>query len=115
MPSEKSPLNLRKYENLHIVLWLIKDTFWVLDLKIPGLIMVFPTLFVAIDITRRSFEIKADFMHNLAVVCWICANAIWMIGEFYFDDRLRPVAIVFFSLGLTVVAIHYIFRIKRGQ
>jgi hypothetical protein len=115
MNPEKTRFNLRKYENLHIVLWLIKDTFWVLDLKIPGLIMVFPTIFVAIDITRRSFANRADFMHNLAVVCWICANAIWMIGEFYFDDRLRSVAIVFFSLGLTVVAIHYIFRIKRGQ
>lgn len=114
MSTENTGFNLRKYENLHIVLWLIKDTFWVLDFKIPGLLMIFPTLFVAIDIARRSFSYLSDFMHNLAVCCWISANAVWMIGEFYFDDGLRPIAIVFFSLGLLVVAIHYLFQARRN-
>ncbi len=78
--------HLRKTENLHILLWLIKDTCWVLDLKWPGMLMILPTLAVAIYITVASKSSYADFMHNLAICFWISANAIWMTGEFFFND-----------------------------
>ncbi len=105
--------NLRAYENLHIVLWLLKDTCWVLTWRVPGLIMIVPTLFVALHITWRSRKTIADFFHNLAVSLWICANASWMIGEFYYDDGTRPIAIVFFVAGISVVAFYYIFLNNR--
>jgi hypothetical protein len=42
------------------------------------------------------------------VVFWICANSIWMIGEFFYDDHTRHGATVFFVLGLLCVAWYYL-------
>lgn len=98
---------IRSYENLHIVLWLLKDTCWVLDYKLPGIIMILPTVTVAVYITWLTRSTAAELAHNLAVVCWICANSIWMVGEFFYNDSLRPVATVFFVLGLFMVAVYY--------
>ena len=98
----------RAIENLHILLWLIKDTCWVQDYKLAGVIMIIPTIAVALLLTFRTRRIKEEFIHNLAVVLWLCANSTWMIGEFYFDDSMRPFAVVFFILGLVTLAVHYI-------
>ena len=100
--------NLREYENLHIVLWLVKDTCWVLDFKTAGLIMIFPTILVALHITWLHRKEVTELYHNLAVVAWICANTTWMIGEFFYNDTLRPIATVFFCIGLLLVAIFYL-------
>ncbi len=99
--------SIRKTENLHIVMWLLKDTCWVLTWKEAGMIMVLPTLTVAIYITWRMRNHTAELFHNLAVCCWISANSIWMTGEFFFHDGLRNYAIVFFVLGLISVAYYY--------
>lgn len=101
-------LDFRKIENLHILLWLIKDLCWVADWKWTGTIMIVPTLGVALWLTYRMRSEYAELMHNLAVICWICANATWMIGEFFFKDGTRPYAIVFFALGLVLLAIFYV-------
>lgn len=99
--------NIRNSENLHILLWLIKDTFWCLTLKTPGLIMIIPTLSLAIYITWKTKETYSELMHNLAICCWISANSIWMIGEFFFEDGLRNYAIVFFIIGLIIIGFYY--------
>ena len=39
--------SIRKFENLHIACWLLKDTCWVLDMRVFGVIMIFPTLFLS--------------------------------------------------------------------
>jgi hypothetical protein len=98
---------IREYENLHILLWLLKDTCWVLLWEVPGLIMIVPTIGVAIHITWLRRQIRSDLFHNLAICFWISANSVWMIGEFFFDDTLRPVSTVFFILGLLSVAYYY--------
>lgn len=100
---------IRETENFHILLWLVKDSCWVMDLKIAGMLMIIPTVFVAVWLTWRSLHDRADFFHNLAVCCWILANSIWMTGEFFFKDTFRPFAIVFFALGLLCVAYYYLF------
>lgn len=46
-------------------------------------------------------------MHNLAVIAWILANSTWMIGEFFFDDGIRPLALVFFGSGLIILFVFY--------
>ena len=101
------PGRFRAYENFHIVLWLLKDACWVSDFKTAGLIMIIPTIAVALHITWLHRNSAAELAHNLAVVCWISANTVWMVGEFYFDDGLRPVAMVFFAMGLLLVAYYY--------
>ena len=99
---------LRKFENVHIVLWLIKDTCWIQDFKLAGMVMVVPTMGVALYITWLSRTVAREFAHNLAVCCWILANSIWMTGEFFFNDTTRPMATVFFVLGLAIIAGYYV-------
>jgi hypothetical protein len=105
--------NIREYENLHIVLWLLKDTCWVMLWKTAGMIMLIPTLAVAIHITYRSRKKIHDLFHNIAVCLWICANGTWMTGEFFFEDGLRNYAMVFFTLGLIVVAFYYMVHFRK--
>jgi len=106
---------IREYENLHILLWLLKDTCWVLLWEIGGLIMIIPTIAVAIHITWLRRKIISDLYHNLAICMWISANSIWMIGEFFFDDGIRPIAIFFFLAGLLMVSIYYIIILPRSK
>ncbi len=105
--------SIRKVENMHIACWLVKDTCWVLDLQLLGIIMIFPTLFIAFFITFKFRKLVSEFYHNLAVCFWIMANTTWMIGEFYFDDSLRPVATVFFIVGLLVLIIYNGFLYRK--
>lgn len=100
--------NIREYENLHIVLWLIKDTCWVMGFKLVGMGMIFPTLLVAIHLAWKSRKNISDLFHNMAVCLWISANATWMTGEFFFHDGLRPYAMIFFTAGIILVAFYYI-------
>ncbi len=108
---------IRQQENLHILLWLIKDTFWVLDFKIGGMLMVLPTLLVAIFITWNWRHYRSELFHNTAVCFWISANITWMIGEFFFADGTRPIAIGFFVAGLLVIGYYYLtsFFVKQDE
>lgn len=100
-------VNIRKSENFHILLWLLKDLCWVMNFKVMGLIMIAPTVAVAVYIAALTRKSSVEFLHNLAVVCWICANSIWMVGEFFYKDGTRPIAAVFFITGLLLVGYHY--------
>ena len=100
--------SLRKGENFHIVLWLVKDMCWVMDQKILGTIMIAPTLLMAIWIAYRSREDMGELLHSLAVVLWITANGTWMLGEFYFMDGTRGLALPLFIAGLVCVAFYYL-------
>lgn len=106
--------SIREYENLHIVFWLIKDTCWVSDFKIAGLIMVIPTVIMAFYIAWKSRLEQADLFHNLAVCCWILANCVWMIGEFYYEDGTRLYAKIFFVLGLLFIGYYYMVVKKKN-
>jgi hypothetical protein len=99
---------IRQKENLHILLWLIKDTCWVQDYKIAGLFMIVPTISVAVWLTWKMRQLREEFIHNLAVCFWLMANSVWMIGEFFFNDTTRPFALIFFIAGLSTLAIHYV-------
>jgi hypothetical protein len=111
--------NIREYENLHIALWLLKDTcwvtagtyenspFWYNAWRTAGMVMIIPTLAVAIHICWKSRHHIADLFHNIAVCLWIAANAVWMTGEFFYADGTRPIAKIFFAAGIIVVGIYY--------
>lgn len=100
-------LDFRKIENLHILLWLLKDICWAADLKWMGTFMILPTISVAFWLTWKLRKSYSELMHNLAVILWIMANATWMIGEFFFEDGTRPLALVFFALGLLLLFVFY--------
>ena len=114
------PARFRIIENLHILLWLLKDSFWALNLRIPGLIMIVPTLIVALYITWQTRNIQSELLHNLAVVFWITANCLWMTGEFFGWDEnignsygLRMYALIPFSIGLLILAYYYVVVARR--
>jgi hypothetical protein len=116
------PYKYRRIENLHILLWLIKDACWALNLKYPGMLMIIPTLFVAMLITYQTRKIASEFIHNLAVDFWILANCTWMTGEFFQLEEnlvgpygLRQLSLIPFSIGLVILGYYYIFLIhKKG-
>ena len=105
--------SIRKFENLHIACWLIKDTCWVMDIRVLGIIMIFPTLFLAFYITYKFRTQLVEFYHNLAVCFWIMGNTIWMVGEFFFDDSFRPYSIGFFLAGILLILYFYLFVSKK--
>ncbi len=103
------PSRFRKIENLHILFWLLKDLSWAMLWKPLGLLMIVPTIGAALLITWQTRHIKSEFLHNLAVVFWILANAYWMITEFYSNnDSLRFYTIIPFSIGLIIISYYYI-------
>ena len=116
------PAHFRRTENMHILLWLLKDVCWATNLRIPGLIMIVPTLTVAILITWQTRHMKSELFHNLAVDFWISANCLWMIGEFFHLDEniwngygLRQAAIIPFVLGLSVLAYYYLVLYRKKE
>lgn len=108
-------MSIRKFENLHIACWLVKDTCWVMDLRVLGIIMIFPTLLLAFYFTFKFIDIASEYYHNMAVCLWIMANSVWMIGEFFFDDTLRSYAMVFFISGIGVIAYYYLFIYRKEE
>ncbi|MES2781130.1 MAG: hypothetical protein V4651_14650 [Bacteroidota bacterium] len=92
---------------MHIVLWLIKDTCWLLHFRIGGVIMAFPTIAMAIYIAVKTRKEMHLLLPNLSVCCWICANVVWMLGEF-FDFNHIPYALSFFLSGIVCIAYYFI-------
>jgi hypothetical protein len=99
---------IRKKENLHIVFWLLKDFGWIMDFRALALVMAVPTLWLAGQLCWMTRSDKSEWHHNLAVLCWITANVVWMSGEFFFNDGIRHMAAPFFVLGLLILAKFYL-------
>lgn len=102
----ESTKKIERHENLHIVFWLIKDSCWMLELKWLGIIMVIPTIVIAIIIvyvTRKT----VDRYLNLAILFWICANSFWMYIEFFTTGEYKLISVLPFALGFIFVGIFY--------
>lgn len=101
---------IRKFENWHILLWLLKDLCWVMGYKTMGTIMIVPRVSLAIIITYKTRKVFSELVHNLSVVCWISANSVWMFGEFFMKDdtATKPYASYLFFLGLGILFAYYI-------
>ena len=112
------PARYRRLENLHIVFWLVKDISWCMIWKVLGIIMIIPTLSVAIYIAYRTREIKSELAHNLAVAFWISANSYWMISEFLGFDEVhiwggyegKHLAMIPFLIGVVILAWYYLIQ-----
>ncbi|MDT3404934.1 hypothetical protein [Mucilaginibacter terrae] len=110
------PLKYRKMENLHIVFWLLKDIGWCLIWKPLGIVMIFPTLLIAIVIAYNTRQLMSELCHNLAITFWISANSYWMISEFLHIDELlvfssvtyKHLALIPFLLGVVCLLYYYL-------
>jgi drug/metabolite transporter (DMT)-like permease len=114
VPAVKSQVSYRWIENGHILLWLLKDTFWAMEWKPGALFMITPTLAVAFYILYRSRHSRQDVFHNIAVCLWISANSLWMAGEFL-KREWRPTAVVLFLIGLALLVCYYAFYFRKDM
>lgn len=122
-PVYSIPARYRKMENMHIIFWLFKDISWCLIWKPLGILMIFPTLIIAIIISIRNRQYVSETCHNVAIVFWILANSYWMITEFFhFDDELvfasatfRDVTVIPFIIGILILAYYYILWRPRNS
>jgi hypothetical protein len=103
---------LRKYENIHIPLWLLKDTCWMMEWKTIGVIMIVPTIFVAALLAWRTRK-DEEFFVNLAILCWIMANAFWMCCEFFDYLQYKDFAGIGFIAGAISISAFYYRRFKN--
>ncbi len=107
MNKRESKYSLRHFENLHIPLWLLKDTCWMMEWRVLGIIMIVPTVSVALYLTFKS-RFSKDFYINLAVSFWIAANSYWMCCEFFGHEELKYYAGIPFVLGMISTGWFYI-------
>jgi hypothetical protein len=78
----------REYENVHILFWVGKDTFWCWYIDYMWVLFAIPTILIALDFVWISFNAKygaIDFCHYLSQLVWVAANATWCVGEFWFS------------------------------
>lgn len=104
--------HLRKLENMHIPLWLVKDTCWMLQWKALGITMILPTMFTAFYIAKRSIGHNELFI-SLAVCFWIMANSFWMCAEFFKFEQYKDFAGIPFVMGMICVVIFYIKEYRK--
>jgi hypothetical protein len=52
---------IRFFEYIHIPLWLIKDACWAMQFKPLGVLMIFPTVYLALLISIKTYNDKFDF------------------------------------------------------
>jgi len=97
----------RKLENLHILLWLLKDASWLLMWRGFGIFMIIPTIGFAILITYKSRKSRSELFHNLAIIFWIIANSFWMLVEFFDHENWRIYSIIPFAIGLIIILLYY--------
>lgn len=109
-PLYQVPARFRFTENLHIVFWLIKDISWAMLWQPLGMVMIIPTVCLAVRITIRTRYLKSELFHNLAILCWICANCSWMTCEFFWPeyDVLRYYTAIPFGFGIGFIAYYYL-------
>lgn len=115
------PAKYRQMENTHILFWLVKDISWCMVWKPLGILMILPTLGIALVIAWRTRALKSELAHNLAIVFWISANSYWMLSEFFGFDTVRigtitdgkHLAIIPFGIGLAILAYYYLVQKPR--
>ena len=110
------PARYRRMENLHIVFWIVKDISWCLFWKVLAMLMVLPTLTIALVIAYRTRKIKSELAHNLAVAFWIAANSLWMVSEFFGFDTMpvwlhfegKHLSLIPFLIGSGILLYYYL-------
>jgi len=108
IPVSTEHAHASKFDNMHVLLWLIKDTCWMLEWRVLGTAMILPTIAVAVFLAVRS-RLERLFWINLAICFWISANSYWMLCEFFGHEDIKnwaglPFAFGFAAVGMAVTS-----------
>jgi len=91
----------KHYENVHILLWLGKDTAWNWEWKVMWMCFSIPTIIVGLDFLHKSLFTKRlmiDHAHYCAQFLWVFSNLIWAYGELFMaESRDLPIDFWTFS------------------
>jgi len=122
-------------EDLQIVFWILKDTFW--SLLFPALSIVFGFAAVVLQVVflRVQWGHLALRFDNAATLLWLSGNFTWMIGETFYEpedadinlgntpviepnvgkyDGYRYGAIAQFSLCLGILLVFYLCYFRKA-
>ncbi len=90
---------IKLFEKLHIPLWIVKDTFWMLGLGWYSLAFALPTIILSIVLVwfKRGNEKLMELMMGF----WLTANTLWMCHEQFHTDT-QTMALAMFLCGLIV-------------
>lgn len=91
----------KHYENVHILLWLGKDTAWNWDWKVMWVCFTIPTVLIGIDFIHKSLftrRLMIDHAHYCAQFLWVFSNLIWAYGELFLPE-VRDGAIDFWTVS----------------
>lgn len=111
MVETKKTISNAFFDRIHILFWLCKDSSWLLGFKFLGTILIIPTIGVSLAMVWLNRNDRLPFLIELAVLCWICANSIWMIDEFY-ELGIKFISIYLFLSGIGIILYSY-FDTKR--
>jgi len=106
---------IRKLENFHILLWLLKDLSWLMNWKFFGSFMIIPTVGFAVFITIKNKKDILELLPNVAVIFWICANSIWMLSEFFIQMETLKSFAIFPFIGGIVMMLLYAFLLTTAK
>jgi hypothetical protein len=99
-------VDLKKWENLHICFWLVKDTCWMLEWKYLGVMMIIPTVSITIYTLKKSMGDR-QFYLNLGIFFWILANSFWMCTEFFELTQYKIFTLIPFCLGFFATTVFF--------
>jgi hypothetical protein len=85
---------------MHFPLWILKDMAWMLGFGWISLILAIPTIFISIILIL--YTIGVERKQNIALLCWLLANTLWMSDEM-FDVNTKGIALISFVTGIIVV------------
>ena len=83
----------RRYENLHILFWLGKDTAWIFDWSIMWWPFAALTVAIAADFVATTSLYPGYGIHHahyVAQALWVVANLLWAFSDITYGEDLIP-------------------------
>jgi hypothetical protein len=99
--------NIRKVENLHVFLWLLKNLSWCGLWRLLGMSMALPALFIAVLDRMAYAQSRVGMRTQRRGVLLDLRQHHLDDGEFYFNDHSRKLASGFFYCGMVLLISYY--------
>ena len=95
-----------KFDSIHLLLWLVKDTLWVMGFKYATLFMILPTVGYTFYLLSKNYQDKNYFILYLAILCWLLGNSAWILNDFLFENKYNVICYALFLLGIAIILFH---------
>ena len=97
----------------HILLWLLKDTLWVMSFKYLAIAMIIPTVLYTLYILKLNYQQKFYFFNYLAILFWLLGNSFWILNDFLFNQKYVWVCYILFSIGIVILLLQLLTKLIR--